>query len=450
MHTLLVGQGGREAAIAQKLSRECKLSVFMGHANPSLVREAQRSGGEVGIGSVVSPKEVAAFAKKCGAELAVVSADNPLEAGVVDALLESGIPSVGPTRAGAEIEWNKAFARELVREVAPEFAPQFWIGRSEAELKKIISEAEASRMEIVVKPAGLTGGKGVKVMGEHLKDFAEALEYAVSVLRAPGDGGRDVVIEEKLEGVEFTLQGLTDGVSVVRTPLTYDYPYRFEGDTGPGTGGMGSVSWENKTPPFVKAEQYEKCVAVAEQILRALKDRKRHFNGVMNVGFFYTPRGLKIMEFNARFGDPECINIMSLLNSSALELFTGIAKGELDPSTVRLAKAASVNKYLVAPEYCLGGKKEHRFTVDVEGLEADGAQVLFSAAVQDGSVPNTFKTTGASRNVAISVTAPTAPEASLRIEALLSRYVTGPLEHRADIGSKKYIDSLVQRTRSYP
>ena len=239
MRTMIVGHGGRESALAFRMAQHSELHAFVGHANPTIVRHAAASGGGHAIGDVCDPAAVAAFAREREVDVAMVSADEPLAAGVVDALLAQGTAVVGPTRAGAEIEWNKAFARRLLGEVAPEAAPEVHIVRDVEQLDAAMDAFDGR--PVAVKPSGLTGGKGVKVMGPHLADHGEARAYALSLLekRGPRDS---VLIEEKVQGAEFTIQAISDGRNVVFPPSTYDYPFRFDGDSGPGTGGMGSLN----------------------------------------------------------------------------------------------------------------------------------------------------------------------------------------------------------------
>ncbi len=151
-----------------------------------------------------------------------------------------GTRAVGPTRAGAEIEWNKAFARSLLSEVAPEAAPTLRVVT--APLRSAEAIEFFGSTPVAVKPSGLTGGKGVKVMGPHLASHAEARGLRARACSARGAGEESVLIEEKIIGAEFTIQAISDGTTVVFPPATYDYPFRFDGDEGPGTGGMGSLS----------------------------------------------------------------------------------------------------------------------------------------------------------------------------------------------------------------
>ena len=159
---LLVGSGGREGAIAQRLAESSAVCAFTGHANPSLVDRSEAHA----VGDVCDPAAVAEYARSVRPDLAVVSADGPLEAGVVDALREAGVPTMGSDRLGSQIEWDKTAARQLLDEVRPGANPLFAMARDEAELDAAF--AAIGDRDVVVKPAGLTGGKGVKVMGPHL------------------------------------------------------------------------------------------------------------------------------------------------------------------------------------------------------------------------------------------------------------------------------------------
>src|SRR5271154_2016305 len=175
------------------MAEHSELHAFVGHENPSIVGYAAASGGGHAVGNVSDPDALAAFARERGIDIAMVSADEPLAAGVVDALLAQGTRTVGPTAAGAEIEWNKAFARSLLADVAPEAAPRLRVVRDSSEVAEAI--ASFGSTPVAVKPSGLTGGKGVKVMGPHLADHEQARQYAHSLL-ARAKPGECVLIEE--------------------------------------------------------------------------------------------------------------------------------------------------------------------------------------------------------------------------------------------------------------
>jgi phosphoribosylamine--glycine ligase len=432
---LIVGHGGRESALALRMAEHSELHAFMGHENPSIVRRAGGSGGSHAIGDVCDPQAVAAFARSREIDLAMVSADEPLAAGVVDALLAQGTRTVGPTRAGAEIEWNKAFARSLLAEVAPEALPRMRVARGDREVHAAI--ASFGMDPVVVKPSGLTGGKGVKVMGPHLATHAEAEEYAMSLL-ARGRPGESVLVEEKIVGAEFTIQAISDGRTVVFPPATYDYPYRYDGDEGPGTGGMGSLSMAGPTLPFMTREHYEQACSIVERIIARLSEQGRHFSGVMNSGFFATAEGVKVIEFNARFGDPECMNIMSLFEGNWPEVMQSISAGTLAPSDVPLRAEASVVLYLVSPDYAVRPGPPVDFTLEESRLEQEGCHVFFSSAVQTGE--GAYRTVGTSRALALATVAPTLEQARARVVGCAGSVPL--LQWRGDVGDERYLQGL--------
>jgi phosphoribosylamine--glycine ligase len=420
------------------MAEHSELYAFAGHVNPSLLRYADASGGRLQTGDVCDAAAVAAFAREHEIDLAMVSADEPLQAGVVDALLAQGTAAVGPTRDGAEIEWNKVFARELLLDVAPEATPRLRV----VDATERVDEAVASFGDapVVVKPSGLTGGKGVKVMGPHLASHADAADYARSLLadRRHGDA---VLIEEKIVGAEFTIQAISDGNTVVFPPSTYDYPYRFDGDEGPGTGGMGSLTMPGPTLPFMSSAHYAQACSIVQRVIERLGAEGRRFTGVMNSGFFATADGVRVIEFNARFGDPECMNIMSLFEGSWPRVMQRICDGELAREDVVLREDASLVLYLVSPDYALGSSTpptSYEFELDVAALQRDGCEAFFASAVQVGE--NAYRTLGTSRAVALVTTAPTLAAAHERIVA--GAETVGTLQWRREVGDERYLDRL--------
>jgi phosphoribosylamine---glycine ligase len=435
LRTLIVGHGGRESALAKRMAEHSELHAFMGHANPSLVRYAEASGGSHARGDVCDPAAVADYARARDIDLAMVSADEPLAAGVVDALLAQGTRAVGPTSAGAEIEWNKVFARALLSEVAPEAVPALRVVHRAEEVGEAVASFGAT--PVAVKPAGLTGGKGVKVMGPHLHSHADARDYALALI----DGGKasgPVLIEEKVQGAEFTIQAISDGRTVVFPASTYDYPYRFDGDEGPGTGGMGSLSMASDTLPFMSARDYEDACSIIERIIEQLARQGRRFSGVLNSGFFATADGVKVIEFNARFGDPECMNIMSLFDGDWPATMEAISAGELSAADVPLRREASLVLYLVSPDYALRPGRAYEFELDLEAIERAGCDVFFASAVQIGA--QAYRTVGTSRAVALATTAPTLEQARERIVARAGSI--SALEWRRDVGDERYLADL--------
>jgi phosphoribosylamine--glycine ligase len=422
------------------MAQHSELHAFAGHLNPSLVCSTAASGGSIAVGDVCDAQAVADFAREKEIDLAMVSADEPLAAGVVDALLAQGTRTVGPTRAGAEIEWNKAFARSLLLEVAPEATPMLRVVHEAGEVQEAIDSFGST--PVVVKPSGLTGGKGVKVMGPHLAGHSEARDYALSLL-ASRKRGESVLIEEKIAGAEFTIQAISDGRTVVFPPATYDYPFRFDGDEGPGTGGMGSLSMVEPTLPFMTVQHYEQACSIIERIIARLTEDGRRFTGVMNSGFFATADGVQVIEFNARFGDPECMNVMSLFDGNWPLVMERICAGQLNREDVPLRKDASLVLYLVSPDYALKAPgsvaaEPYEFELDEQAIEQAGCNVFFASAVQVGE--NRYRTVGTSRAVALATTAASLQGAHQRIVACAGS--VGVLEWRKEVGEDAYLRGL--------
>lgn len=442
MKTLIVGNGGRESALAEAMSKTSRVYAVMGHMNPSIADVVERTKGESSIGSTSNPEFVANFAARQAVDIAMVSADSPLEAGVVDALKIKGIPTVGPDREGARIEWDKTHSREIVERVAPEANPMFRIARSRNEIDEIFNEfADAP---VAVKPKGLTGGKGVKVVGPHLKDNDEAREYAISLIESSDASDRAVIIEEKIEGVEFTLQAITDGKHVIFPPASYDYPYRLESDTGSGTGGMGAYTMKEKPLPFMREEEYARICAISRAVVTHMHEKGVNFSGVLNGGFFITPRGeVKVIEFNARFGDPECMNIMALVEQDWTDVMAKLATGTLREGDVTFRNISTSLNYLVTPEYAITEGKTHHFVLNQDAIEQLGCRVHFSACERVSR--DNYRTVGNSRVVAVLAEADTPMEARERILQAIALHTRGPLQYRTDIGSVENIRTVASR-----
>lgn len=442
MKTLIVGNGGRESALAEAMSKTSSVSAVMGHKNPSIADVVERTKGEICIGSVTNPELVADFAERQAIDIAMVSADSPLEAGVVDALRKKGILTVGPDREGARIEWDKTYSRRIVETVAPEANPKFRIATSRKEIDDIFREFGDA--PVAVKPKGLTGGKGVKVVGPHLKDNNDAKKYADSLIESSDATDRAVIVEEKMEGVEFTLQAITDGRHVIFPPASYDYPYRLEGDTGSGTGGMGAYTMKEKPLPFMRVEEYERICAISRAVVTHMHEKGVNFSGVLNGGFFITPRGeVKVIEFNARFGDPECMNIMTLVEQDWTDVMSKLARGNLKDGDITFRNVATSLNYLVTPEYAVTEGKPHNFALDQTAIERLGCRVHFSACERVSR--DNYRTVGNSRVVAILAEAGTPMEARERILQAITLHTQGPLRYRTDIGSAENIRTVASR-----
>jgi phosphoribosylamine--glycine ligase len=201
---------------------------------------------------------------------------------------------------------------------------------------------------------------------------------------------------------------------------------------------MGSLSMPGTALPFMASGDYAEACSIIARVIERLGAEGRHFSGVMNSGFFATAEGVKVIEFNARFGDPECMNIMSLFSGSWPHVMERIAAGALTESDVPLREECSVVLYLVSPDYALRAGPPYEFALDRERIEADGCHVFFSSAVE--SAPGAYRTVGTSRAVALASTAPTLEAARERVATAAASVPV--LEWRTDVGDGRYLDGL--------
>jgi len=337
MKVLMVGGGAREHCIASKLVDDgAELYTVMNNKNPGLASLS----AEILLAPVTDIPKIIGWALEMGIRMAVIGPEAPLEAGIVDELAAAGIPSVGPTRSCARLETSKSFTRNLLEKYDIPGNPRFRVFDSPEGIRDFLTLLG----DFVIKDEGLAGGKGVKLSGEHLANIDDGYDYAVSCIQKSGA----VVIEEKFIGEEFSLQCLTDGETVIGSPLAQDHKRLLEGDRGPNTGGMGSYSDADHLLPFLTQEDYDAALNITRRVCQALKQEcGMPYRGVMYGGFIATKDGVKLVEYNARYGDPEVMNIMPLLETSLLDMFQAVIDGNLSGSMARYAHRATVCKYVV-------------------------------------------------------------------------------------------------------
>jgi phosphoribosylamine---glycine ligase len=380
-------------------------------------------------------------------DVVVVSPEAPLALGVVDHLWSRlGIPSVGPTQRLARLESSKAFTRTLLATHGIPGNPRYRVftsadGGGEAAIKGYLEELG----EFVVKPDGLTGGKGVKVWGDHLHSIAEALEYCRELLSVPE---ARVVIEEKLDGEEFSLQSFCDGTHVVHMPLVQDHKRAYDGDTGPNTGGMGSYSCADLSLPFVSPEVLATARDINARIPEALfKETGERYKGVLFGGFMATKDGVRLLEYNARFGDPESLNVLSILDTDFADICEAIIDGTLDKLPVRFRSAATVCKYIVPQGYPNKPVSGDQARVDLSSVPKESASLrIYHAAVEpvagaNAGSANEVIMTG-SRAIAFVGIADTLPEAEAITERACGA-VQGKVFHRKDIGTAALVQQRI-------
>ena len=312
---LLIGGGGREHAIARALEdSEADLYACAGNKNPGIARIA--AGFETL--ETTDPDAVVDYAEAVEATIAVVGPEAPLDAGVADALEDAGIYAFGPKADDARIETDKAFQRRFMAENDIPGCPDFETFDDMDAACDFIDEYDG---DLAIKPAGLTGGKGVKVIGDQVTP-----EEGKAYIR---DSDYDrIVLEERLIGEEVTIQAFVANGAFETAPAVQDHKRAYEGDEGPNTGGMGSYSDATPSLPFMTDDEYEDAVSIIEATVDALED----YRGILYGQFMLTSEGPKVIEFNARFGDPEAMNTLPVLETDFLDVLTAARDGEAPPA----------------------------------------------------------------------------------------------------------------------
>jgi phosphoribosylamine---glycine ligase len=380
------------------------------------------------------------YAAEVKPDLAIVGPEEPLWVGLVDALEEQlSIPTFGPYKNLAKIETSKSWARDFIRKYEDGVNPDYKIfdSNSIAGLRGFLQGLG----EYVIKPDGLTGGKGVRVSGEHLNSIDDAVSYAGELLNL---GHNCIVAEQKLEGEEFSLQTISDGESFVHCPLVQDHKRANEGDKGPNTGGMGSYSCSDFSLPFLHRSEVAEAKRISTLILRKIcDDVGKPYRGVLYGNYMATAHGVKLIEYNARFADPESMNVLPIMEADFVEVCEAVVKGTLSKLTVNFRPKATVCKYVVPEGYPANPEREKEISVPEELLGREELRTYFAAVNQR---PEGLFLTG-SRAVAFVGIGDTLSAAE-ELAELAASSVRGPLKHRRDIGSSSLIQSRIDHMRA--
>ncbi len=430
---LLMGSGAREHAIARAIKRSNHLTdlyCFGSTINPGIkgLCEDYYTGNLCdfeAIKTCLGPERI---------DFVIIGPEAPLAAGIADRFWENNIPVIGPKAVLAQIEASKGFTRNLWVEHGIKGSPAYSVFHSMDGVKDFL---HAWKNQYVIKADGLMGGKGVKVFGEHLHHDSEAIVFCESLLSR----GLSFVMEEKLEGEEFSLISFSDGTHLVHCPLVQDHKRAFVGDVGPNTGGMGSYSDADHGLPFISASEIAIAQSMNEKTIVALHEKYgERYIGFLYGGFMATQSGVKLIEYNARLGDPEAMNILSILEADFVELCMNMIEGTLAAYPIAFSKQATVCKYAVPlgyPDHPVTGER-----IDISMVK--NHDHCYLAAVDE--TPEGLIETG-SRTVAVVGIADSLCEAEKMAEAEINR-VKGPLFHREDIGTTALIKKRIAHMKA--
>lgn len=428
---MLIGNGAREHCIGEALTKSGRVELFTygNKKNPGLLSLSK----EYQVAPLNDFPQILEFAKKMKPDFAFIGPDDPIADGVADLLLELEIHSVAPLKTVARLESSKSFTRDLLEKYHIPGNPKFQVFYSAVGMADFILSLEGN---YVVKADGLMGGKGVKVSGEHLMIEEEGIGYAEECVKKFGR----VVVEEKLIGQEFSFMSFVDGKHVVDMIPVQDHKRAFDADRGANTGGMGSYSDANHLLPFLTKKDLEDAREITVRVAQALfEETGTLYKGIMYGGFIAVNGGVKLIEYNARFGDPEVMNVLPILKTDFVEICEAILRGTLDHVKVEFEPLATVCKYIVPDGYPDKPRTGEKILVAGSGEAKDKLRMYYASVDQreDGLFLSS------SRAIAFVGIADTIEGAEALAEKACVA-VQGPVFHRRDIGTKELITKRVE------
>lgn len=368
---LVIGSGGREHALVWKLKNSEKVSeIFVAPGNTGTFAMATNV-------ALSNQLEILQWLKNNRVDLVVVGPDDYLATGIVDEVQKLEIPVFGPTKAASEIEWSKSFAKEIMKQEGIPTASFETFN----DFNKAFEYVQSQKFPLVIKASGLALGKGV-IIAENLHEAEKALSEIMKD-KVFGDAGSEVVIEEYLIGREISTHAFCDGEAALMFPSSQDHKRIFEGDTGPNTGGMGTIA---PVPSVTEKEINDIKEKIVLPLLKALKKQGREFRGLLFPGIMITDSGPKVIEFNARFGDPETESYMRILESDLVDILFACINGNLKEQKIEWSKKSVATVMLASGGY--PGKYEKG--KEINGLNSidDERVVVFHAGTkfEDGKV----------------------------------------------------------------
>ena len=416
---LVVGGGGREHALAWKLSQSPSVdNVYIAPGNGG----SQGSIENIDI-AFDDVQGLLKFAQDNSIALTVIGQEASSEAGVVDAFKEAGLTIFGPTKAAVRIESSKTFSKDLMSSQDIPTAEY----RNFENAEQAREYAHSRSFPVVIKADGLATGKGVIIAQN--RDEIDAAIDEIMINKSFGDAGSKVVVEDFLKGQEASFHALTDGHKSVVFPASQDHKQVNDGDEGPNTGGMGVIAPVDWVTPELLATVNQKVVQPA---LEGLRKQDAVFTGCLYPGLMIDGEDIKVLEFNARFGDPECEVYMRLLDCDLFEVLTACAQGRLDPASVKWQQGYACSVVLASEGYPGGYKKGLPIT-GIEEAEKQDDVVVFHAgtAIKDGQV-----VTAGGRVLNVTAAGSTLDEALNKAYSAAKLIHFDGMHYRTDIGSR--------------
>lgn len=371
LNVLVVGSGGREHAIVKAVKKSPLLGrLVCTPANGGIARDC-----ETAAVSAEDIDGIVALAKNGGFDLVISGPEVPLSMGLADKLRAEGIAVYGPNKDGATLEASKAFSKNFLKKYSVPTAA----GENFTDIVKAVEYIEKAPYDVVIKASGLAAGKGVVIP----ENKAEAIAAAREMLEggAFGDSGREIVVEEKMDGEEASIMLMVCGDKYIMLPASQDHKRVGEGDTGLNTGGMGAYAPAAVATKEVLDDVRKNIIAPT---LAGLKTEGIDYRGTLYVGIMITKTGAKVVEFNVRFGDPECQVLMPLIESDALELMNDIANGKLDESKVKISDGFAAIVVMCAAGYPNKYAKGAKISLPADSEIPDGAWIIHAGTKASG------------------------------------------------------------------
>ncbi|QKQ99622.1 phosphoribosylamine--glycine ligase [Metallosphaera tengchongensis] len=392
MKVLLVGDGAREHAMAEALANSAegyRVFALSSYVNPGIREAVLRTGGDYVTGNINSRDEVKRAISRFNPDFGVIGPEDPLFYGVADEFRANGIPVVGPNKAAAEIERSKVWMRSLMWKYNIEGRLRYKAFSSIEEASKFILEYQGS---VAVKPSEQVGGKGVKVVADiqaYLsKEKRRALSKSVNEIGSLVKNEIKIIIEERVDGPEYTLHVLTDGQTFLPLPLAQDYKHAYQDGIGPETGGMGSISGPGHLLPFINQEEYQGTLDIIKKTADAIRtEAGESYKGFISGQMMLTELwGPTVIEFYSRMGDPETTAIIPRIDSDFGYLLQLTAEEKLSKATLSVKEEGAVVKAVAPLGYPLRrdlatGKE---IQLDLKAMRERGCNVYFGSIAYEG------------------------------------------------------------------